>query len=97
MSGAKGQGGRATGGPFAGPARELGPGWKVSPFLQVPARSTITLADIEGAGALQHLWNTARPPWWRRLILRFYWDDEAMPSIEAPRASWIHATARMRC
>jgi hypothetical protein len=83
-TGAKGQGGMATDGPFAGPARELGPGWKVSPFLQVPARSTVTLADIAGPGALQHLWNTTQPQWWRRLILRFFWDDEPAPSIETP-------------
>ena len=27
---------------------------------------------------------TVAPVWWRRLIIRFYWDDETEPSIEVP-------------
>jgi hypothetical protein len=84
FSGARGQGGMATEGTGAVAARELGQGWKVSPCIHVPGRATVVLADIAGPGAIQHLWMTVDPLAWRRLVLRFYWDDEETPSIEAP-------------
>jgi len=67
----------------AAAARELGKGWKVNPFLEIAAGETITLADIEGPGAIQHIWMTPTANW-RFSILRFYWDDEKEPSIEVP-------------
>ena len=48
------------------------------------ARATVTLADIAGPGAIQHIWLTVHPDFWRRLVLRIYWDGEATPSVEAP-------------
>jgi hypothetical protein len=84
FSGEKGQAGRATEGTGAGCARDLGVGWKISPSIKIPPRSTFTLADIQGPGAIQHLWMTTSPTNWRRLILRFYWDQEEHPSIECP-------------
>ena len=83
-TGERGKGGMATEGPFARPSRDLGQGWKVNPFLKVPARATVTVADVTGPGAIQHIWNTTQPEWWRRLVVRFYWDREATPSIEVP-------------
>jgi hypothetical protein len=76
FSGSKGQGGMATKGTGAIPARELGQGWKISPSINIAGKSTVTLAEIDGPGALQHLWS--------QLILRFYWDDEETPSVEVP-------------
>jgi Protein of unknown function (DUF2961) len=84
FTGEKGNAGRATEGTGANAARELGKGWKVSPSIHIQPRQTVTLADIEGPGALQHIWNTVHPTWWRRLILRVYWDGEDTPSIETP-------------
>jgi len=84
FSGAKGQGGMATEGTGAVAARELGQGWKVSPCIHMPGRATVVLADIAGPGAIQHLWMTVDPLAWRRLVLRFFWDDEETPSVEAP-------------
>src|SRR5213080_437355 len=72
FTGEKGQGGMATEGTGAVPARELGQGWKVSPSIAVPARQTVTLAQIEGSGAIQHIWNTVHPSRWRHLVLRCY-------------------------
>jgi hypothetical protein len=46
--------------------------------------STVTIAEIDGPGAIQHMWMTVGPEWWRRLVLRIYWDDEKMPSVETP-------------
>ena len=83
-TGEKGRGGMATEGTGAEPARELGRGWKVSPSISVPASSAVTLADITGPGVIQHLWLTVAPAFWRRLVLRISWDDEASPSVEVP-------------
>ena len=84
FSGAKGEGGKATEGTGAVPARELGQGWKVSPSINIGGRETVTLAGITGPGALQHIWLTVAPEHWRQLVLRVYWDDEKAPSVEVP-------------
>jgi hypothetical protein len=83
-TGEKGRGGMATEGTGAVPARELGQGWKVSPSIDIAGGATVTLADIAGPGAVQHIWLTAHPSHWRRIIFRCYWDDEPAPSIETP-------------
>lgn len=83
-TGAKGRGGMATDGTGAHAARELGQGWKVSPSIHIAGSSTVTLADIEGPGAIQHIWLTVHPDAWRRLVFRSYWDGEETPSIETP-------------
>jgi hypothetical protein len=83
-TGAKGGGGRATEGTGAVAARDLGQGWKVSPSIDIAGRSTVTLADIAGPGAIQHLWITVDPKAWRQLVLRCSWDDEPTPSVEVP-------------
>src|SRR5690349_1949210 len=75
FTGEKGKAGMATEGTGARAARDLGQGWKISPCITVPANSTVTLAEITGSGAIQHIWNTVHPDWWRRLVLRVYWDD----------------------
>jgi hypothetical protein len=64
-------------------ARDLGKGWKVNPFIEILAGETITIAEIEGPGAVQHIWMTPTGNW-RFSIIRFYWDDETTPSVEAP-------------
>ena len=81
--GAKGGGARAVP-DAANPGSDLGTGWKVRPCLTLAAGETATLADIRGPGVLQHLWITVRETAYRSCILRFYWDDEPTPSIEAP-------------
>ncbi len=62
---------------------DLGKGWKVNPFIVVEAGETFTIGEIEGPGAIQHIWMTPTGNW-RFSILRFYWDDETTPSIEVP-------------
>jgi len=64
-------------------ASTLGKGWKVNPFIEVRSGETITIAEMEGPGAIQHIWMTPTGNW-RFSILRFYWDDETTPSIEVP-------------
>ncbi|WP_143306211.1 glycoside hydrolase family 172 protein [Chitinophaga vietnamensis] len=67
----------------AGAARELGQGWKVNPFIVINPGQTVTLAEIDGQGAIQHMWMTPTGNW-RYSILRIYWDDEKEPSVESP-------------
>ena len=84
FTGAKGEGGKATEGTGADSARELGQGWKVSPSIHIPGNTTVTLADIDGSGAIQQIWLTVHPQHWRSLVLRMYWDAEETPSVEVP-------------
>jgi len=44
---------------------------------------TFTLADIDGPGAIRHIWMTPTGNY-RNTILRFYWDGEETPSVEVP-------------
>jgi hypothetical protein len=96
FTGEKGKAGMSTDGPAQGSARGLGQGWKVSPFVRVKPKTTFTLAEIEGPGALQHIWLTPAPlDKTRWYILRFYWDDEPEPSVECPlgdffACGWAH-------
>src|SRR4051812_37535690 len=58
VTGAKGEGGKATEGTGAGAARDLGRGWKVSPSVKIAPKQVFTLAEITGPGAIQHIWMT---------------------------------------
>jgi hypothetical protein len=83
FSGEKGKGGMATTGTGAGPSRDLGQKWKVSPSVVIKSKTTFTVAEINGSGSIQHIWMTPTGNW-RYSILRFYWDDETTPSVEVP-------------
>ncbi len=54
--------------------------------LTIPAGATAVLAEIQGPGAIHHLWVTiaAEAFYGRKLVLRMYWDGETSPSVEAP-------------
>jgi hypothetical protein len=83
FKGEKGKGGMATEGTGKNAARDLGQKWKVSPSVRIKKKTTFTIAEIEGPGAIQHIWMTPTGNW-RFSIIRFYWDDETTPSIEVP-------------
>ena len=56
-------------------------------WVEVKAKSTVTLADINGAGSIRHIWftiNSPSPFHLRELVLRMYWDGETEPSVEVP-------------
>ena len=89
FTGARGQGGMSTDGPAAHAARDLGQGWKVSPYVVVEPGATFTLADIEGSGAIQQIWMTLAGGRWRHTILRAYWDDQDQPSVECPAGDFF--------
>ncbi len=83
FTGEKGKGGMATEGTGAKAARDLGQGWKISPSIRIAPGETFTLADIQGSGAIQHIWMTPTGHW-RHSILRMYWEDSEIPSVECP-------------
>ena len=83
LTGEKGKGGMATEGTGAKAARDLGQGWKISPSVIVAPKKVFTLAEIQGPGAIQHIWMTPTGRW-RFSILRIYWDGETDPSVEVP-------------
>ncbi len=81
--GAKGGGAKAEG--STNPcSRELGTGWKVRPCITVKAGETVTLADIDGPGVINHIWITTNPKAYQSFVLRMYWDDEPTPCVEVP-------------
>lgn len=67
----------------ANEARDLGKGWKVNPFIIINSGETFTIAEMEGPGAVQHIWMTPTGNW-RFSIIRIYYDDEKTPSVESP-------------
>jgi len=83
FTGEKGKGGMSVDGPAAKAARDLGQGWKVSPYVIIKPGETFVMAEISGSGAIQQIWMTPAGNW-RFPILRFYWDGEQEPSVEVP-------------
>ncbi len=83
FTGEKGKGGMSTDGAALNAARELGQGWKVSPYVKIQPGETFTMAEIDGSGAIQQIWMTPAGTF-RYSILRFYWDGETEPSVEVP-------------
>ncbi len=81
-TGEKGKGGMVIN-PENYAASDLGQGWKMRPSVFIEAGETITVADIEGPGAILQMWMTPIGPR-RSLILRIYWDDQENPSVECP-------------
>ena len=92
-TGEKGRGGMASDGPGAHAARDLGPGWKMSPCVRIDPGETYTLADITGPGAIQSMWLSGdvalKGSLARFFILRIYWDDQDRPSVECPSADFF--------
>lgn len=90
ITGEKGKGGMAKigEGSASDAARDLGQGWKVNPFINIGKGKTATLAEINGSGAIQHIWMTPTGNW-RFSIIRIYWDDEKDPSVECPAGDFF--------
>jgi hypothetical protein len=90
FTGEKGKAGMATEGTGKGASRDLGQTWKVSPSVQIKAKSTFTMAEINGPGAIQHIWMTPAPlDKTRWYVLRMYWDGETEPSVEVPMSDFF--------
>jgi hypothetical protein len=75
-TGEPGRGGMAGGGRKGSPAIDV-----------IRSGETVTLMDVEGPGVIRHMWFTIMerdPTMLRNLILRMYWDDSPVPSVEVP-------------
>ena len=83
VTGEKGKGAMSLDGLAKDCARDLGQGWKISPYIFIQPGETVTLAEIDGPGAIQQIWMTMRGVW-RQNIIRFYWEDRGEPSVEVP-------------
>jgi len=83
FTGEKGTAGMSVDGPALNAARDLGQGWKVSPYVRIKPKETFVMADVKGEGAIQQIWLTPAGAW-RFAIIRFYWDGETEPSVECP-------------
>ncbi len=58
-----------------------------SDWMEMPGGATKTVADIPGPACIRHIWMTmffADEDYHRRVILRFFWDGCAEPSVECP-------------
>ena len=53
FTGEKGKAGMSVDGLAAKAARDLGQGWKVSPYIRIQPKQNFVLAEIEGSGAIQ--------------------------------------------
>lgn len=85
LTGEKGKGAMATEGTGASCARDLGPGWKISPYVKIEAGTVFEMANIDGPGRITHIWLTTsffKDP--RKLVLRIYWEGSETPSVEVP-------------
>ena len=89
LTGEKGKGGMAIEGSASEASRNLGQGWKVNPYLVIEPNSTSMLADINGQGAIKHIWITNNAKVDRFLILRIYFDGQTRPAVEAPLADFF--------
>jgi len=93
ITGAKGCGGMATEGYTSAAARELGQGWKVAPFLNIPARSETCIADITASGMIKSIWMVPLDVTMvRNFVLRMYWDGAEKPAVECPVGDFFVST-----
>jgi hypothetical protein len=56
-------------------------------WVVIPANRSQSIAEIQGAGCIKHLWMTLWNPeeaYARKIVLRAWWDGEEQPSIECP-------------
>ena len=74
LTGAKGAGGQAN------------EGRKGSSSTSIKAGETKTIVEIQGSGVIRRIRATVRrsPEHYRGLVIRMYWDDQTVPSVEAP-------------
>jgi hypothetical protein len=56
-------------------------------FVTIPAGDSAAIAEMKGPGCINHLYMTIHCPdrnYLRLALLRMYWDDENIPSVEVP-------------
>jgi len=56
-------------------------------WVSVPPQKAETIAEINGPGCIKHFYVTAlsfNPFYYRKAVIRMYWDEEVNPSVEVP-------------
>ncbi|MDO5479173.1 MAG: DUF2961 domain-containing protein [Clostridia bacterium] len=96
FTGEKGKGGMALTGTGENAARDLGQGWKVSPYIVIKPGETFTLGAMDGPGIIKHIWITDNCPKNRMLIIRMYWDGSDTPSVEVPLGDFFASAEYQR-
>lgn len=84
----------------AAAADRLGKGWKMRPcLLNLEPGRTVTLADVEGPGVVQHIWCTMLPELLPSTTLRIYYNGNDDASVNSPLgdffANGINGLARI--
>jgi hypothetical protein len=60
-----------------------------SDWVYIPARTETKIAEIEGPGIITHIWIPFSPDFFKRIVLRMYWDGESNPSVETPMTDFF--------
>jgi hypothetical protein len=67
--------------------------------LPIAPGETLTLAELDGPGEIRHIWFTIGAldrRFTRSLVLRVFWDDSRVPSVESPIGDFFAAGNGMR-
>ena len=67
----------------------LGKGWKVRPFIRMAPHEKVIIADIVGSGEIVQLFLTSDRANLGELMLRMYWDNEEIPSVDCPMGAFF--------
>lgn len=60
---------------------------KNADFITLQPGQSCALAELEGPGCIKHFWCAMMdisPLMYRKIVLRIWWDDEQIPSVEVP-------------
>lgn len=96
FTGARSNGGKSIDGPAKECARDLGQGWKISPYVNIKPNEVYEVANVKDCGAITHIWMTPEGMF-RNHILRIYWDDMEYPSVECPLGDFfLNGTTQYR-
>ena len=60
---------------------------KLRPCIQIGPGQTAVLAEVDGPGALTHIWMTGYTG--HSFILRIFWEGEKTPAVEAPISAFF--------
>ncbi|MBC9131803.1 DUF2961 domain-containing protein [Frischella sp. Ac48] len=84
-------------------ASHLGPSRKGSGYIRIKSGESVTIADIKGPAEIRHIWftltdKTVRGSFvLRDVVIRIYWDDEQVPSVESPIGDFFCNGFGARC
>ena len=70
--------------PHISPASELGPGFKVRPYIQLEPGATVDIADIAGPAVVTGFFITSNISNINLLQLQCYWNHDVLPAVDVP-------------